>query len=86
MCGQCFTNLVQQMNVLYSAEQKGQPLGSQALMLGNPSLNNRALIGWNVWLWLSAPSPWGVGFLPSVLLTPLIEPMGIPVGWSSLLV
>ena len=27
-----FTNLAQQMNALYSAEQKGQPLGSQALM------------------------------------------------------
>ena len=30
-CGQSFTNLAQQMNVLYSAEQKGRPLGSQAL-------------------------------------------------------
>ena len=30
-CGQCFTNLAQQMNVLYPAEQKGWPLGSQAL-------------------------------------------------------
>ena len=31
-CGQSSTNLAQQMNVLYSAEQKGQPLGSQAPM------------------------------------------------------
>jgi hypothetical protein len=31
-CGQSFTNLARQMNVLYSAEQKGRPLGSQALM------------------------------------------------------
>ena len=31
-CGQSFTNLAQQMNVLYSAEKKGRPLGSQALI------------------------------------------------------
>ena len=31
MCGQGFANLAQQMNGLYSAEQKFQPLGSQAL-------------------------------------------------------
>ena len=31
MFGQSFTNLAQQMNVLYSDEQKGRPLDSQAL-------------------------------------------------------
>ena len=31
MCGQSLNNLAQQMNVLYSDEQKRQPLGSQAL-------------------------------------------------------
>ena len=30
---QSFTNLAQEMNVLYSAEQKGWPLGSQALVV-----------------------------------------------------
>ena len=39
-CGQSFTDFAQQMNVLYSAEQKGRPLCSQALSLTQTKINH----------------------------------------------
>ena len=46
--GQSFTNSAEQMNVLYSAEQKSQPLGSQALP-DTPLFSDVA--GKFIWYW-----------------------------------
>ena len=43
MCGQSFTNLAQEINVLYSIEQKERPLGSQALA---PAPLTSPMAGW----------------------------------------